>query len=279
VEQLLDKTRFTELAERLGLPVPRTVVLRPEPGTDPPDLPLELPAVLKPVTRRDVIWLPLAGASKALRLDSQHDLRELWPVLAEGGWEFVAQELIPGGEDRIESYHAYVDARGEIAGEFTGRKVRTLPSEFGETTALEITDEGDVREAGRLCLAALGLRGVAKVDYKRAPSGELMLLEVNPRFNLWHLPGAVAGVNLPALVYADLAELPRPAVGRVRAGVRWTVPWNDLAAARAQRTSLVRWAIWQLRCETRHVLTLDDPMPFVRGLVWPRLRRLVRSRG
>jgi predicted ATP-grasp superfamily ATP-dependent carboligase len=279
VEQLLDKTRFAELAARLGLPVPRSVALRPEPGSDPPDLPLELPAVLKPVTRRDVIWMPLAGDAKALRLDSQRDLSELWPLLADGGWEFVAQELVPGAEDRIESYHAYVDERGEVAGEFTGRKVRTIPREFGHTTALEITDEGDVREAGRSCMAALGLRGVAKVDFKRAPSGELVLLEVNPRFNLWHLPGAVAGVNLPALVYADLAELPRPPVGRVRAGIRWSVPWDDLAAAREERMSLVRWALWQLRCETRHMVTLDDPMPFLRGLVWPRVRRLVRSRG
>ena len=278
VEQLLDKTLFHGLAAPLGLPVPRSVVLRPAPGDYPPELPLEFPAILKPLTRRDVIWVPLAGDAKAIRLDSDRDLRELWPVLVDGGWEFVAQELVPGGEHRIESYHAYVDERGEVAGEFTGRKVRTLPSEFGQTTALETTDQGDVRDAGRHCLQALGLRGVAKVDFKRAPSGELVLLEVNPRFNLWHLPGAVAGVNLPAMVYADLLELPRPPGRTARPGVRWTIPWDDLRAARRQRVPLARWAAWQLGCETRHVLALDDPLPFLRGLVWPRLRRRIRAR-
>jgi predicted ATP-grasp superfamily ATP-dependent carboligase len=278
VEQLLDKTAFAELATRIGLAVPRSVVLRPARGDDPPELPLEFPAILKPLTRRDVIWLPLAGDAKAIRLDSERDLRELWPLLADGGWEFVAQELVPGAEHRIESYHAYVDERGEVAGEFTGRKLRTLPSEFGQTTALETTDEGDVREAGRHCLRALGLRGVAKVDFKRAPAGDLVLLEVNPRFNLWHLPGAVAGVNLPALVYADLLGLPRPTARSARAGVRWTIPWDDLRAARRQRVPLSRWAAWQLGCETRHVLALDDPMPFLRGLVWPRLRRRILAR-
>ncbi|MEA2467949.1 MAG: D-aspartate ligase, partial [Thermoleophilaceae bacterium] len=205
------------------------------------------------------------------------ELRELWPVLADAGFGMVAQELIPGGEERIESYHAYVDERGEAVGEFTGRKVRTLPREFGHTTALEITDEGDVREAGRECMRRLGLRGVAKLDFKRAPDGQLLLLEVNARFNLWHLPGAVAGVNLPALVYADLMDRPRPAVrARPRTGVRWTVPWLDALAAREQRLGLARWAAWQLRCETRHVLSLDDPMPFLRGLVWPRVARRAR---
>jgi predicted ATP-grasp superfamily ATP-dependent carboligase len=277
VEQLLDKTLFAALAGRLGLPVPPSFVLSPSRGDDPPELPLEYPVILKPLTRRDLIWKPLAGDSKALRVQSPRELRELWPVLADAGFGMVAQELIPGGEERIESYHAYVDERGEAVGEFTGRKVRTLPREFGHTTALEITDEGDVREAGRECMRRLGLRGVAKLDFKRAPDGQLLLLEVNARFNLWHLPGAVAGVNLPALVYADLMDRPRPTVrARPRTGVRWTVPWLDALAAREQRLGLARWAAWQLRCETRHVLSLDDPMPFLRGLVWPRVARRAR---
>jgi predicted ATP-grasp superfamily ATP-dependent carboligase len=279
VEQLLDKTLFAELAGRIGLPVPRSFVLRPAPGDDTPDLPLGYPVILKPLTRRDLIWKPLAGDSKALRVESRRALGELWPVLAEAGFGMVAQELIPGGEHRIESYHAYVDERGEPAGEFTGRKVRTLPREFGQTTALEITDEGDVREAGRECMRRLGLQGVAKLDFKRAPDGKLLLLEVNARFNLWHLPGAVAGVNLPALVYADLMGLPRPVMrSRPRAGVRWTVPWHDALAAREQRVGLARWAAWQLGCETRHVLSVDDPMPFLRGLLWPRVARRVGLR-
>jgi D-aspartate ligase len=276
VEQLLDKTLFAELAERVGLPVPRSFVLRPVPGDDPPDLPLDFPVILKPLTRRDTIWKPLGGTAKALRVDSAREFRALWPVLAEAAFAMVAQELVVGGEQRIESYHAYVDERGEAAGEFTGRKVRTLPREFGHTTALEITDEGDVREAGRECMRRLGLRGIAKLDFKRAPGGGLVLLEVNARFNLWHLPGAVAGVNLPALVYADLMGTPRPPVrSRPRAGVRWTVPWHDALAAREARLGLARWAAWQLRCETRHVLSLDDPMPFLRGLLWPRVKRRV----
>jgi predicted ATP-grasp superfamily ATP-dependent carboligase len=274
VEDLIDKTRFAALAERLGLPVPRSHVLHPEPGTDAPELPLEYPVILKPLCRRDVIWVPVAGDAKALRVESPQELRELWPRLCDdGGFGVVAQELIPGGEERIESYHVYVDERGEVAGEFTGRKVRTWPREFGHTTALETTDEGDVYEIGRHCVERLGLKGVAKLDFKRTPAGELLLLEVNARFNLWHLPGAVAGMNLPALVYADLVGLPRPRAERPRCCIRWSVPWDDLTAARAGRLSLARWAAWQLRCQTRHVMSLDDPMPFLRGLAWPRVER------
>ncbi len=277
VEQLVDKSRFLELARRHALPVPATTVLRATREPRAPDLPFDYPVVVKPLTRRDAVWRPLAGEAKALLIESPSAMAELWPRLAAAELDVVVQELIGGGEENVESYHAYVDDGGAIAGDFTGRKIRTLPPLFGQTTALEVTDTGDVRELGRRCIEALGLRGVVKVDLKRSPAEALFLLEVNPRFNLWHLPGAVAGVNLPALVYADLAGQERPAVGPARAGVRWSHPSRDLRAARLRGGSTLGWLAWQARCETRHVVALDDPMPFLRGLVWRRAKlRLCR---
>ena len=88
-------------------------------------------------------------------------------------------------------------------------------------------------ETGAPSWNGLALTGVAKLDFKRDPHGNLRLLEINPRFNLWHHAGAVAGVNIPALVYADLVGMPRPPVARAKAGVRWCRMWKDLPAARA----------------------------------------------
>jgi hypothetical protein len=55
----------------------------------------------------------------------------------------------------------------------------------------------------------------AKLDFKRAPDGALRILEFNPRFNLWHYPGALGGGSLPALVHAlgRLAGAPDHACG------------------------------------------------------------------
>ena len=70
-------------------------------------------------------------------------LRALWPQLLDAGVDVLAQQLIAGAETQIESYHCYVDQRGSIAGEFTGRKICTFPVAYGHTTALEITDAAD----------------------------------------------------------------------------------------------------------------------------------------
>jgi len=263
VEDLLDKGRFQLLAERHNFPVPAAQCFNPA-TTEPADLGLAFPLIIKPLTRLEA-WNTAFGLRKAIHVENAEALRNLWPQLRSVEIELLAQEFIPGTEDRVESYHCYVDQRGEIAGEFTGRKIRTYPLCYGHTTALEITDADDVRREGRAIVERLALNGVAKLDFKRDPRGNLRLLEINPRFNLWHHAGAVAGVNIPALVYADLVGMPRPRITHAKAGVRWCRMWKDFPAARASGMPLTAWLPWALGCEAKSTLSWDDPMPFLRS--------------
>lgn len=278
VEALVDKARFQELAEREGLPVPATCRLDPARGDRPERVTLPFPLLLKPLTRRTDLWRLVEPHGKAVLLPDAAALRALWPRIEAAGIPVLAQELIPGPETRIESYHCYVDALGRRRGEFTGRKIRTYPLEFGHSTALEITGEEDVLRLGRALVAQLDLRGVAKLDFKRAPDNTLRLLEINPRFNLWHHPAALAGVNLPAVVYRDLTGQPDAEAGSARAGVRWCLPWHDLPAALAAGVSLPAWAMWTLGCPARSGISIDDPLPFLRGTLGSRLRPAARPR-
>ncbi len=263
VEDLVDKARFQTLASRHDLPVPPARCFHPA-AFDPIDLQLRFPIVLKPLTRVQR-WDDVFGLRKALAAGNGEELRALWPQLVTLDVELLAQEFVPGPEAQIESYHCYVDRSGGIAGEFTGRKIRTCPAEFGHTTALEITDAADVKHQGRVIAERIGLTGVAKFDFKRDGGGKLHLLEINPRFNLWHHPGAVAGVNIPALVFADLTGAKRPRALQARAGVRWCRMWKDFPAARAMGMPLAQWLVWLWRCETQSNLSWDDPTPLARA--------------
>lgn len=266
VEDLVDKDRFQRLAQRLALPVPASCRLRASGPLNISALKLRYPLVVKPLTRRPETWKAVVSSGKAIRVDSPRDLAELWPRIAEYGDDVLAQELIAGAETAIESYHVYVDGEDEIRGEFTGKKIRTYPVEFGDSTALETTHAPDVLKLGRELVQRLNFHGVAKFDFKRAPDGTLHLLEINPRFNLWHHLGAVAGVNLPALVYSDLTGSQKQSAQRdAAAGVTWCRMWQDALAARQSNMSMRRWFVWALRCQAKRLLSWDDPMPFVRG--------------
>lgn len=269
VEDLADKARFAQLADRLNLPVPAAVALRPR---DRPAAAagLRLPLVAKPVTPRGTAALRLAG--KAARVASTAELLELCALMDRTGVDVLVQELVAGPETRVESYHAYLGASG-VLGEFTGEKLRTHPAEYGESTRLRITDRVDVAELGRSTALALGLVGPCKLDFKRDQGGKLWLLEVNARFNLWHNPGAAAGVNLPALAHAALTGASPPRTRPVRAGVTWAEPLELRRAMAADGGSVAEWARIVATSTTRSTGSWDDPWPLVRGVLLPVARR------
>ena len=273
VETLVDKAAFAALAARLELATPRTLAL--DPRSEPwHEVDLRAPLVVKPLVRDLARWAPLEADAKAKHVATARELEALWPRLVELGLPVLVQEAIDGDETRIESFHAYVDADGNVAGAFTGRKIRTLPAVYGHSTALEVTDERDVEQLGRDVLERVGLRGFAKVDFKRDPAGKLWLLEINPRATLWHHPGAIAGVNLAALMYADLTGAPRPPVGRARPGVRWVLPLRDARAARAEGIAMTTWLRWMAGCEAISGFSRRDPAPLGAAL-WAFVRRRV----
>ena len=262
---LVDKARFASVAERLSLPVPRTRRLEPSHPPSLAELDVSFPFILKPLTRRRR-WGPLGAAAKVVAIESPEELERVWPRLEQAETDFLAQELIPGPETCIESYHAYVGASGDVLGEFTGRKIRTWPVGYGHSTALETSDAPDVAALGRTCVQRLGLVGPAKFDFKRDADGRLHLLEVNPRYNLWHHLGAVAGVNLPAIAFADLTGRALGPPVRARPGLVWCKPWHDVLAARASGMSVGRWLRWAWRSDAKRAVAWDDPWPLARAL-------------
>jgi predicted ATP-grasp superfamily ATP-dependent carboligase len=275
VEALVDKRLFQQLAELLELPVPPSETLTPSTPPSSHTPVFGFPALVKPVARQLAAWQALAGHAKAVQVDSLGQLTEVWARAAELGTAVLVQRLISGDETRVESYHVYVDEGGRIAAEFTGRKLRTYPVRFGHSTALEITGQEDLRRLGAELVHRMELRGVAKLDFKRDGDGKLHLLEVNPRFNLWHHLAAVAGLNLPALVYADLTGSPRPPVTPPAPGTGWSRPVQDLRSIRASGGSFASWVRWTARARARSGLSGDDPL-LVAG--WA-LRQLTRFAG
>ena len=275
-ETLVDKLRFQRLAEQLQLPVPNAKLLIEDVDYSFGEGDLNFPIVIKPLTRKKDEWSPLAGLAKALRIDGPLELDEFKRAHPFCGGTLLAQEMIPGTESSIESYHVYVDSNGDIVGEFTGKKIRTFPKEFGQSCALTISAADDVLETGREIVSKLSFRGVAKLDFKRDSDGKLFLLEINPRFNLWHHLGAAAGINLPHLVYCDLTGVQRPNFGVAKVGANWCRLWQDLFSARAEGVPFVKWLFWAIRCQAKPGISWDDPMPLLGAAMSRVQHRLVQ---
>jgi predicted ATP-grasp superfamily ATP-dependent carboligase len=277
VEALVDKMRFAALGRELSLPVPRTVASTERRTASQIAAVLPPPWILKPFchlgwrTSPAVLGLGV-GPVKALHAGTEGELANMLERIESFSSDFVVQELIPGGEEHIYSFHAYLDARRRALGHFLGRKIRTYPHRAGVSTYVELVDEPELARIGFEVLERLDLSGVVKLDFKRDPrSGRFYLLEVNPRYSLWNHLGAASGVNLPLLAYRDLAGLPVHPARPARIGLRWLALPDDTrtffrSLRPAGELTLPAWLLSLRGPKVYDVFAWDDVSPFVMNL-------------
>jgi D-aspartate ligase len=265
VQWAWDKRKTYQLAERCGIPAPKT---RHVTGVEEVyGLDVDFPVAVKPAIKEHFIY---ATKAKAWRADSRAELCELVRRAAAlvGPGEVMVQELIPGGGECQFAYCALFK-QGAALASMVARRRRQHPPEFGRaSTFVETVDVPLLERLSDGFLRAIDYYGLVEVEYKLDPrDGAYKLLDVNARTWGYHTLGRHAGVDFPALLFAD--QLGQP-VGRARAraGVRWLRLVTDLP------TGLVEMAAGRLRAgpyvrslfgaDVESVFTRDDPLP---GLV------------
>lgn len=271
VEDLASKVRFAALARRLGLPVPKTVVSHEVRSVGELRERLAPPCIFKPISHAgwyssEIVRNEGGKPFKALLARTPEEVARRWEDMTRACGDFVVQEHVPGGDDGIYSFHAYLDARGRSLGHYVGRKIRTYPMGVGVSTYLELVEEPEIVRLGLDILERIGHVGAVKLDFKRHPdTGRYYLLEVNGRHNLWHYLGAACGINLPWIACMDLHGLALPPAAGYRTGVRWLSFGNDLRAfVRDYHPEGLSWASWllSLRGQKVHdVFSWRDPLP------------------
>jgi predicted ATP-grasp superfamily ATP-dependent carboligase len=223
VARAADKVDLVQTAERLGVPVPRSVVV-----TDPDSIPetgLDFPLVIKPRqsrVRSGGRWMSsvvsFAANAEELARDLTSRPRHEFPVML--------QERIEGpGVGVFALYH-----HGRAAAFFSHRRVRERPPWGGVSVLSEsIPMSPQALDYATQLLDALGWHGVAMVEFKQdVRDGVPKLMEINGRF--WgSLQLAIdAGVDFPALL-VDGVRGGHPALQPpYRVGVRNRWFWGDV---------------------------------------------------
>ena len=226
VARAANKVDIASLAERIGVPVPASVVVE-----DPHQVPsvdhLGFPVVVKPWKSRIRIargWTSTAVSYADTPAQLARDLAARpaheFPVLLQ-------ERLVGSGMGVFACMH-----EGRPVATFTHRRLRERPP-WGGVSVLCASAEVDpvaADHATRL-LQAIGWQGVAMVEFKRdVRDGVPKLMEINGRF--WgSLQLAIdAGVNFPALLMQTLTGESFPPQPAYRVGVRERWFWGDVDA-------------------------------------------------
>jgi D-aspartate ligase len=201
-----DKANTYELAEKLGIPVPRTWKLKD--ASELPSLTPYLPLAVKPAVKEKFFY---ATGDKAWRADTPDKLRELYERAAKDIPlnEILIQEIIPGNGTQQLSYCAFFkDSKAHST--LLARRMRQHPREFGRAaTYVETVEDSDISELSERFLRAINFYGIVEVEYKRDPrDGRNKLLDVNARAWGFHGLGGAVGVDFSYLLFADQLGLP-----------------------------------------------------------------------
>ena len=126
-ERFIDKRHTYEIAEDIGIALPRTFV--PDRAADLNALATKVsfPCLVKP--RESHLWAAKFGTKFTL-VHSLAEMRESYAIASEAGLTVVIQELIVGRDRNGVNYNAYRTRDGVVA-DCTARKIRQGPPRSG----------------------------------------------------------------------------------------------------------------------------------------------------
>jgi D-aspartate ligase len=199
---ILAKTWQYDLAERIGVPIPRHARFRA--GETPLLDGFRFPLIVKPAVRTQ-------GGKGSFRLRVVGDRAGLDALSREiardhAGLEFQLAENIPGDPSELYTVGSYSDRTGRVLRSYTGRKLSQHPYSHGDASVAESVAAPEVAvEQARALLEAARFHGISQVEFKHdARDGLYKLLEINGRSWSWVKLAAYSGVNLPLIQYYDL---------------------------------------------------------------------------
>jgi predicted ATP-grasp superfamily ATP-dependent carboligase len=209
------------LADRLGIPHPKTVF--PTCGDDVAAVArgVESPLVIKPRSS--------SGGRGLAYIAPDDDATEAWTAV-HGLHPFpMLQECIPSGPKF--DVGVLMDEHGGAVASFVQKELRHFPMRDGLSTMQESVSRPDLVERAVTLLRAIGWFGLAEVEFMEDPrTGEALLLELNPRFWASIQLAIACGVDFPYLLY-QLAmghKINETHVYTVGRRCRWLVPGDLL---------------------------------------------------
>ena len=269
----VNKERTLAVARRLGLHVPREVVVR-EVGDLPGALSaIGLPAVIKPCES----WL--SNGREVARLGAElvvtpAEARHAVEAVTRFGNAALFQELLTGRREAV----SFLYAHGEVYARFAQWAMRTSPPLGGESVLRQsIAIPPDVGCHAESLVREINLEGYSEVEFRRDAAGVPYLMEINPRLSASVEVAVRAGVDFPYLLYQWASGGPIERVKGYRIG-RWMRHLggdiNTMVATLRQRgrpqvtppvQTLLDFGLSFLRPMAYDYLDWQDPLPAIRA--------------
>ncbi len=197
LEIAVSKDKTLEIAQRLGLGVPRGVIVTNVAEVKEALRDIGLPAVVKP--NESWLW----GEQQGVRLISQlvttpDEARRAVEELTQHGGSVLFQQFLSGRREAMN----FIYANGEMYARFAQWAKRTQPPLGGTSVYRQsIAIPDDIGTQAERLVREIELEGYSEVEFRRDSVGKPYLMEINPRLSASIEVAVRAGVDFPYLLY------------------------------------------------------------------------------
>ena len=200
-----------------------------------------------------------------------HDEKELEEAVAkakEKNIDVFIQRIIPGFDDHMYTFDAYINQEGEITHWTTCQKYRQYPINFGASVYTTQKYVKELYDIAAPFLKKTGFRGFAEIEFKKDENtGQFYIIEVNVRITNFNALLYKCGLNMPYITYREMvgAPLPNKSIEKDLGIVFWCA-YEDMFAVRdyIKTKQLTPLQIAKSYCTKKApaIWDIDDQKPF-----------------
>ena len=270
LDMLIDKDSQYTTADRLGIPIPKTIA------------PLSINHLLQeensipyPVLIKGACGDEWAGSfpNKGFKANTLHELKKFYELAESKGIRVVVQEIVAGPNTNHIEISACYSKRKELLALFCAEKTRQFPVEFGVGTCLILQNNRSLIEMALKFFEGIGYSGVGNIEFKKDDrDSTYKLIELNPRIWQQNAQAACAGVDFAYINYLDcIGEQTSPSL-HFTENICYLDIFHDIRSFLGNRQckgrSFFQWIKLALRADCYAYFTRDDPGPALKYSIY-----------
>lgn len=229
---LMNKKYLHKRAQDFGVLVPETIRTDEENFGEKVETLIGFPCIVKPV---DSPSFTAIFRSKIFMINNKKELFDAVMRANEAGLEVIVQRIIPGFDDHMFTFDAYLNQDSKVTHWTSFQKYRQYPINYGASVYTIQKYVPELYEIGAKFLEDLGYKGFAEIEFKKdADTGKFYLIEINVRITNFNNLLFKLGLNIPYITYMELVGKPlEPYAVERDVNMAFRYAYEDLLAIRA----------------------------------------------
>lgn len=261
---IMDKQALHALAVKHNVLVPETVSTSEENFVERVEKEILYPCIVKPT---DSPAFMSRFRTKMFMCYNKEDVAAAVKRANDENLEVVVQRIIPGFDNHMYTFDAYLSQDSKVTHWMTCQKLRQYPINFGASVYTKQKYVQELYDIGAPFMEAIGYKGFGEIEFKKdEKSGRFYLIEINVRTTTLNTLLDKCGINFPLLAYTELTGGDIGSKGaNYDTGIIFRYMFEDIFSIRAyiKTKQLSRMQVYKslLAKKAPAVWSFDDPAP------------------